>query len=221
MILLILANILNAQSTVQFASITISNSYCTKYITEGRNNLETGGLSSLGVGLSYKAIELCLWYGNGLEEQYDEVQLSIGSSINWKAIKAAFGFTNLSFLHDDTKDQEIYLVLCYESLEWLTPFVTNTYSVEAEGSFLEFGVEFSLPLNLDKIEITPFVVEGIDLGYVEDAHGPNNTQFGINIRYLITDNLSLATHLCRSDGLWKENNNESHSWAGLTLQSSF
>lgn len=220
-LMIICVSILNANPMPRDMTLSIANTYISKYVTEGRNNLETGGLSSLNIGFSYKFIDLCLWYGNGVEEQYDEIQLSFGSSIYWNEFKAAFGLTDLSFLHNESKDKEIYLELCFDGLDLLTPFVANTYSFDSEGTFIEFGVEFSIPLRIKKVEINPFVFEGFDLGYVEEIHGANNTQYGITINYLITDNFCVGANIVRSEGLWDKDKSESHTWVGLTLRSSF
>lgn len=124
---------LEAQSTLHKTKISHSNSFDSKYITEGRNNLERGGFASLNTDISFYWFNVNMWYGTGLRCDHRELQFSAGLSFDLSDIGINFGFTDLSFLHNNASDQEFYTELSYNKFNWLTPTLLNVYSFEAEG----------------------------------------------------------------------------------------
>jgi hypothetical protein len=135
-----------AQSFMNNMEISYNNSFESKYISEGRDNLESGGLSSFKTDISFHWFNVNMWYGTGSDKDYRELQFSTGLSFDLSDIGINFGLTDLSFLHDDSNDQEFYTELSYNKFNWLTPTLVNVYSFEAEGSFLELLLEFNIPV---------------------------------------------------------------------------
>ena len=212
---------LKAQSILDNTELSFSNSFESKYISEGRDNLESGGLSSFNADVSYNWFNLNMWYGTGLDTDYKELQFSAGLSYDISDFGISIGLTDLSFLHDDSKDQEFYTELSYNKINWLTPTFVNVYSFDAEGSFVELLLEFNLPIKNERLGLTPFLLGGLDFGYVEDTNGLNNVQAGLELSYQLIDNLSLNAYIASSYGVWDEATNENNTWGGVSISTDF
>ncbi len=212
---------LTAQSTLNNMEISYSNYFDSKYISEGRCNLASGGLSSFNTDISFHWFNVNMWYGTGIDIDYRELQFSAEFSFNLSDIGINFGLTDLSFLHDDSNDQEFYAELSYNKFNWLTPTLVNVYSYKAEGSFLELLLEFNIPVQNNRLGVTPFLLEGFDLGFVEDKICLNNFQIGFELSYQLIDNVSINGYVATSFGVWEESSNENHTWGGISISTDF
>ena len=210
-----------AQSSMNNMEISYNNSFESKYISEGRDNLESGGLSSFNTDISYHWFNLNIWYGTGADKDYRELQYSAGLSFDLSDIGINFGLTDLSFLHDDSKDQEFYTELSYNKLKWLKPTLVNVYSFEAEGSFVELLLELNIPLQNEQLSLIPFLLGALDFGYVEDTNGPNNFQMGVELSFQLIDNVSINSYVASSYGVWEESSHENHTWGGVSISTDF
>ncbi len=97
----------------------------------------------------------------------------------------------------------------------------NVYSFEAEGSFLELLLDFNIPIQNERLGLTPFLLTGFDLGFVEDIYCINNFQTGFELSYQLIDNLSIDGYLATSLGMWKGYSHENHSWGGVSISTDF
>jgi hypothetical protein len=210
-----------AQSTLNNTELSFSNSYDSKYVSEGRCNLASGGLLSFNTDIAFHWFNVNMWYGTGLDTDYRELQFSAGMAFDLSDIGINFGLANLSFLHDDSKDQEFYTELSYNKFNWFTPTLVNVYSFEAEGSFLEFLLEFNIPVKNERLGIIPFLLEGFDLGFVEDTICLNNFQIGFELSFQLIDNVSINGYVASSFGLWEESSHENHTWGGISISTDF
>jgi hypothetical protein len=212
---------LRAKSILDNTELSISNSYDSNYISEGRCNLASGGLSSLNADISYYWIDINMWLGTGLDSDYRELQYSGGLSYDLRSVGISIGLTDLSFLHDDSKDQEFYTELSYNKFTWFTPSLVNVYSFEADGSFLELLFEFNIPFKNNQIELKPFLLGGFDLGFVDETYCLNNFQTGVELSYQLIDNVSINGYVATSLGVWKDTPHENHSWWGVNISTDF
>jgi len=210
-----------AQSTLNNMEISLSNSYDSNYISEGRCNLASGGLSSFNSDISFHWIDINMWYGTGLDSDYGKLQFSAGFSFNLSDIAISFGLTDLSFLHDGSSDEEFYTELSYNQINWLTPILVYVYSFEAEGSFLELLLEFNIPVQNERLGLTPFLLGGFDFGFVEDIYCVNNFQTGLELSYQLINNLSINGYIATSLGIWKKSSRENHTWGGISVSTDF
>ena len=210
-----------AQSTLNNLVISYSNSYDSKYVSEGRCNLASGGLASFNTDISFHWLDINMWYGTGFDTGYRELQFSAGLSLDLSDIGMSFGLTDLSFLHDYSKDQEFYGELSYNKFDWVTPTIVNVYSFEAEGSFLELILEFNIPVKNERLGLTPFLLEGFDLGFVEETVCLNNFQMGVELSYQLINNLSINAYVASSLGVWEESPLENHTWGGVSISTDY
>ena len=220
-IILVVTEGLNAQSILDNTELSISNSYDSNYISEGRCNLASGGLSSLNADISYYRIDINMWLGTGLDSDYRELQYSAGLSYDLRSVGISIGLTDISFLHNDSKDQEFYTELSYNKFNWFTPSLVNVYSFEADGSFLELLLEFNIPFRNNQVELKPFLLGGFDFGFVEDIYCLNNFQVGSELSYQLIDNVSINGYVATSLGVWKDTPHENHSWWGVSISTNF
>jgi len=202
-------------------SFSFSNSIDGKYISEGRNILEKGGITTFNSDISYKLFDFNIWYGNGVQSRYNELQCTCGLSIDISEFGISFGYTDISFMQDNTSDQEIYFEITNSSLAWLSLSLSNVYSMEADGVFSELALEFSIPGNFERIDFIPFITQGFDFGYIEETNCLNNLQFGIIISHRIHKNLSINGHVTNSIGMWDNSKRENNFWGGVNLSTNF
>lgn len=125
-------------------SIAVGVGYETKYVSEGRNNLEEGGLvtSTLAVEQETGAGTLGgeIWYGSSEDTPYTEFNAAFAWAYSLtEGVDLVVGYTYLAFLKDDEDDNEISLELSTGLGNGLSAFVAGTYSVVAEGTFWEVG----------------------------------------------------------------------------------
>ncbi len=212
---------IRAQSILDNSELSFSNSYDSKYVSEGRGNLASGGLASFNTDISFHWLNLNMWYGTGVDADYRELQFSAGFAFDLSNFGIHFGLTDLSFLHDDSKDQEFYTELSYNNFNWITPTLVNVYSFEAEGSFLELLLEFNIPFQNKKLGITPILLGGYDFGFVEDTHCINNFQIGLELSYQIIENVSVAGYFATSIGVWEGSSTENNTWGGVSISTDF
>jgi hypothetical protein len=170
-----------------------------RYISEGRNNLDEGGLftSVLDAGTDLPVGELGLSssYSSGYDVDYTEINLGAGWTVPLGDFEATAGYTYLDFYSDDEDDHEISLDVAYTGLDFLTPFVGGYYSFESEGSFIEAGLSASCACR-SNLSLEPFALIGFNEGYVADGHdGANHVAAGVNASLALKENLSVDASL--------------------------
>ena len=97
----------------------------------------------------------------------------------------------------------------------------NVYSFKAEGSFIELLLEFNIPVQNKRLGVTPFLLEGFDLGFVEDTNCLNNFKIGLELSYQLIDNVSINGYVATSLGIWEKSTNENHTWGGISISTDF
>ncbi|WFB37706.1 hypothetical protein P3T73_08040 [Kiritimatiellota bacterium B12222] len=165
------------------------------YISEGRNNLEEGGLLS-----TFAATELETtagvfgfewWYGSSVETPYTESDFSVSWAKSLSGIDLALGYTYLAFPQDSENDQEYSAEIAREVSGGFTPFFGATYAVEAGGTFIELGVGKEWVLT-EKWVFSSVVAIGINEGYVVEGHnGFNNATLGLVASYVVVEHLHI------------------------------
>jgi hypothetical protein len=182
-------------------SIGLAALWESKYVTEGRNNLDDGGIFSLEAVLEWKNFFGGVWFAAGDDETYQEVNLFIEYGFDVGPLDLSVGYTHLEFLEDHENDDEFAAGMALNSIPYLIPAIDYVYSTEAEGGFIEISVRSEIPLFEERLVFEPYVMQAFDLGYAtEDHDGVNNFQIGIGASFALTERLDLVGSL-------------SHSWA--------
>jgi len=195
-----------------------------KYISEGRDNLEVGGLVTFETAVEKSGFCLGAWYGFGDSEDYDELNLYGQYGFALGPFESYVGDTRLEFPEEDASDNELSAGTAYAASPRLTPAVDYVYSTEADGAFVEVSLRSEISLSRERVTLCPYVLEGLDFGYVSgDYDGPNNFQVGVELCWRLSEHLALSGYAARS---WAHVNLEreglgDESWGGLGIACEF
>ncbi|QYJ97510.1 hypothetical protein K0J45_18760 [Shewanella alkalitolerans] len=201
-----------------------------KYISEGRNNLDKGGIYWATAAVQIDDLTLFTTVGRGDSQYY--IEWNMGLEYGFELgdnLSAALGYQRIEAYGDERcGDNELFATLEYTGIAWLTPSLSYTYSTEAAGYFVEASLHSEWPVS-DRLTLTPYVTQAFDFQYVTEAHnGPNHFQFGLEAQYQLADRLVLSGHLSRTlaqEDIKQENPDAkgslNNTYAGLHLTFSF
>lgn len=170
-----------------------------RYISEGRNNLPSGGIVWSGIDYQHGSLLLFERQGVATSEDFIEFNGGIGYQQPLNDWLFSGSYTRLEFFGDArSHDNELALQIDYQGLDWLTPSLVYTYATEATGGFLEFSLTGHWPVN-NNISLLPYVMQAWDFGYAsDDFDGPNNLQFGLMSDVWLSPMFMLSWHISRT-----------------------
>ena len=190
--------IADSDADVQFS---VSAVWVNKYVSEGRDNLDSGGLFSLELSSIWQQITFGGWFANGDTESYQEVNLYLIYEYELFMMDSYISYTRLEFPKDDEKDNEFAAGLAYSEYQYLTPSADYTWSTEADGGFLELTLSSLVEFQNPDIAFIPYLTQAFDFGYAtSDYNGPNNFQIGVEALIEFDSQIVLSL-------------NVNHSWA--------
>ena len=167
-----------------------------KYLTEGRDNLEEGGILSVESSFEMYGVSFTAWYANGYTANYHELDFTVEYWHEVDEFELYGGYTRIEYFSEDKSDNEIILGGAYNKFYWLIPCVDFVYSTAANGSFLELSLRSEFYLLKDRLIISPYLSEGIDFGYAsEEYDGLNNFQLGLETSYSLKRNVMLLASI--------------------------
>lgn len=172
-----------------------------KYVTEGRDNLEEGGLVSTALDVSAFGFTANAWLADGYDVDYTELNLGLAYGLEFGGFEAYVGYTYLHFWSEepDADDHEIGAGIAYTELGWLVPAVDYVYGYESGGSFVELSVASEIPLIEDVWNLVPAVILGLDFGYASNEHdGANHVQLQLATEYALTETVTLGGYVAQS-----------------------
>ena len=186
-----------------------------RYVSEGRNNLEAGGLVSGEIDFGWDSLVAGIWFAVGDSVSYEELNLYLEYGFGLGPLEAHAGYTRLEFPADNESDDEFHFGIAYGDLPFLTVALNYTYSIEAGGGFLEIMASTEIKLLEDSLIVQPYALQALDFGYASAEHdGLNNFQAGLAVNYPLNRHASLY---CAIHHSWaqKDVNNEGNvniSW---------
>ncbi|GIU47331.1 hypothetical protein TUM4438_26220 [Shewanella sairae] len=227
-------NIIKASpvDTSNQAQILVDLGWDSKYISEGRNNLDKGGIYWATAAIQKNNINVYATVGRGDSQHYTEWNFGIEYGFDLTDnLSGSAGYQRLEFYGDErAHDNEIFSNLEYTAVDWLVPSISYTYSTEAEGSFVEASLHSNWEL-AQGFTVSPYLTQAFDFKYTtEDHDGANHFQFGVEAEYLLPNNLVLSGHISHTIAqedikLEAHNNgvtgNLDETFAGLHLSWSF
>jgi len=213
-----------AQQSNNDIAISVGTLWESKYVSEGRDNLKEGGLFSLESGFELSNFSFLVWYAISDASNYQELHLSLEYALKFAGFESYIGYTRLEFLKDSESDNEFSAGVVYTKYPWLIPAVDYVYSSEANGSFVEFFLRSNIKLVNDRLTLSPYVKEGLDLGYSTEKHdGLNNFQTGLEVVIPLTKKIELngyiAYSLAQEDV--KRENQDDLTWVGIGVSRLF
>ncbi len=171
-----------------------------KYISEGRDNFDNGGIYWATAAYQYNDLTFYASLGRGDSNAYIEWNIGVeyGFSLS-DNLEAAVGYQRLQGYGDnDCDDNELFASLTYTQWEWFTPSLAYTYSTEAAGYFVEASIHSSWPIT-PKLTLTPYITQAFDFQYATEEHdGANHLQLGIEAAYELLPQFTLSGHISQT-----------------------
>ena len=211
----------SAEDTFEWSFNTLWES---RYVAEGRDELDEGGLFSTEVSLGYGGFEFGAWAAVADSVHYQQLDLSLAYGNEFKGVSWSLGYTHLEFEPGSEDDDELAAELETELPAEVIIGAALVYSLEADGSFLELTASRSFEFLEGGLTLTPYGLYAFDFGYrTEDYDGANHIQFGIECEYALTEDLSLiayAAHSFAQEDVEREGLGDL-SWVGFGLSAAF
>lgn len=171
-----------------------------KYISQGRDNLQNGGIYWMNVSVQYNNLTTYALVGRGDNQAYTEWNIGFEYTLNLaEQLEATLGYQRIEgFSNNHYQDNELFGELAYTAAPWLVPSVNYVYSTEAAGYFVEVSLHSYWNVT-DRFALTPYITQGFDFKYrTENHNGRNHLQFGLEASYQITVDIHLIGHISHS-----------------------
>ena len=200
----------------------VNPEWANKYVSEGRNNLDSGGLFSIDVSNSWNQLTLGGWFANGDTESYQEVEIYLEYAFEFYTLESYIKYSRLEFpKNDEDDDNELAAGFEYAQSDLFIPSVDYTWSSEATGGFLELTLSSVIDYGLSEFTFTPYITQAFDFGYAtSDYNGPNNIQVGIEAIMSLKRNSSLGINFNHSwsQGDVDRDDGGDVTWFGVALK---
>lgn len=168
------------------------------YMAQGRNQLDDGGMVWGHVSLGLGNINLYSTAGRATHQDYTELNLGLQyleSDIAEFELSLGLQLIEI-FASERESDLEFIAVLAYLGFDWFTPSVEHTYSLEADGHFVEVSLH---GMSFDFVyggTLTPYLTQAFDFEFaLAEYNGPNHFQLGIEAVFPMSSRLHLFGHL--------------------------
>lgn len=157
-----------------------------RYVTEGRDNLDGNHLASVSSEFSIGEIYFVPWYAYSAGADFSELDLNFfyGAQLTDK-LTAYVGFNRIYAQVGDHRgnDSEINFDLSYLWLKKIHIYSTLYHSFKAEGSFMEVAFKTGQRVGKKTLFGAQFLL-GANADYVPESHnGLNHFQLRANIAY--------------------------------------
>ena len=200
--------------------IIVTSAWENKYVSEGRDNLESGGLFSFDIFTTWQQLTLGGWFAQGDSQSYQEVNLYIEYGFEFYSFDSYINYTRLEFPKENEKDNEYAIGLAYSELTNITPSIDYTWSSNSDGGFLELSLNARLDLQKPHVVINPYILQAFDFGYATSDHdGPNNLQVGIEAMINLNNYARLSLHVNHSFAQEdiEQDDMDDVTWFGVSL----
>lgn len=171
------------------------------YVSEGRDNLEEGGLVSAWAVGAYESWEFGIFAGEGDSVSFGERNYWVARSWRAEEIEFAFAATYLDFTVDDAQDVELSLELGKSLSSESHLSCSLTYSKESDGLFFELSLSREYTRK-DGSLLRPFAILSANSGYLSDEpKGLNDMRIGVAYDFRLTEHARLELTANASLGL--------------------
>lgn len=167
-----------------------------RYVTEGRDNLDGAAIQSTTINIEYGFFGLFLWNGWGYDSEYDELNIIPSINYYFNNIDIYFYFNHKEFFEDNESENDIGSGIIYYGLPYNAYLGLDWYhSFEADGSFYEISLGTEL-IPIQNLILEPIIFFGINNNYINDGHdGANHIGIKLDSEYKITKNLNLNSYI--------------------------
>ncbi len=184
----------------QALAVTLDLGWDSQYVSQGRNNLQDGGIYWLNTAVQQDNITAYALVGRGDSQAYTEwnIGLEYGFDVA-ENLEANVGYQRIEgYSNSRCHDNELFAELAYTAEPWLVPSASYVYSTEAAGYFVEVSLHSYWHVT-DQLSLTPYITQGFDFKYRTEEHdGRNNLQFGLEASYQLSSYMSIDGHISHS-----------------------
>lgn len=193
-----------------------ASTWDSKYVSEGRDNLEKGGILSNEMTLADETTEVGIWYGEADSTDYAEWNIGVSKLLDIGSMSYVLNYTHLFFTEDHSDDAEISIVANFPNFANFASSFAAVYSKEADGLFFELALDRAYRFN-DRLYAYPYGVLSVNSGYVSDEpEGFNNFQTGATVAYEINRFLTISANANLSFGI--ADGVDDVAWVGIRLE---
>lgn len=144
----------------------------TQYITEGRDQLDNGGIIWGSMLLEYASINLYSSLGQATSQKYREWELGVSYDVfETDTFNGGIGMQFVEIYGTEREsDIEFVSALSYRGSQWITASIDHTYSLQSKGHFLELslhGKSLALP---GRGRVTPYVSQAFDFKFANEEY---------------------------------------------------
>lgn len=173
-----------------------------KYVSQGQNNLEKGGIYWSTATLTQNALNVYITLGRG--DQLNYIEWNFGLEYDFTIVEhfeVGIGYQRDEYRGNETGyDNEWLAHITYSRYPWIMPSITYDYSTQASGYFLEFSLHSDWAIN-DTLHLTPYIIQGYDVHYVtQQTKGINHIEFGLETQYTLFNGFVISGQLSHSIG---------------------
>lgn len=167
-----------------------------RYVSEGRDNLDGAGIQTTNIDIKYGFFELLLWNGWGYDSEYDELNIIPTLNYKYNNFKAYLNYKRIQFFEDDESENDVGSGISYHGLPYDGFLGFDWYhSFEADGSFYELSLGSNFE-PVQKVSLVPTFVFGINNNYISDGHdGANHISLQLNGEYEIAKQFNLTGYV--------------------------
>lgn len=190
----------NAELIIQGLVVNVDLGWDSKYISQGRNNLQNGGIYWLNTAIQHNNLTTYALVGRGDSQTYTEWNIGLEYTLNLTDdLSANLGYQRIEGFSDDRcRDNELFAELAYLATPWLVPSLNYVYSTEAAGYQVEVSLHSYWNIT-EQLTLTPYITQGFDFKYSTEAHdGRNNLQLGLEAAYQLTSSITISGHISHS-----------------------
>ncbi len=141
-----------------------------RYVTEGRDNLDGNGIFSTTVEAGWKDFTMAGWFGDSPDADYEETNLALAWSRATGDWSYYLSYAWKTFPKDGGHDHEPAAGISWAGLPGgIAANVDAWHSIDASGTFLEFSLAKEFKCS-ECFALECSVAVGYNEGYVSDGH---------------------------------------------------
>lgn len=185
----------------------ITTLWQSRFVTEGRRRVRDAHFLMTDAAIHIGPLNLGAWWAQALtQNSYNRLDAYANTSLHFDAGKLTLDLRRVFYpTGKENHSWEAGVGFDFITGSWFTPFARTYYDFDdIGGGFLEAGVKTPFALLNDNLGISPFVLLGVDYGYVDqDDNRPqmNHLQFGAELRWNVNPKWQLYGNINHSFSL--------------------
>lgn len=174
--------------------VHISAGWLSKYVTEGLDCLPGSGIWEFAPSVSYEKLTLSTWYANGVDENYDELDVVLGYSWELDRLTINPWYEHQFYLSQDTNVANPALTLSYQTTNWMTVGAETQVKLEHQNFESYYSAFVRMEWEpCEKVLVSPIIRYGYNGGYnIDYGDGSNSIDWGLDITWKVTKRFAVV-----------------------------